>query len=385
MESFTVLITACAIILALCWIIPAQATTGDQCLECHQDVYDQAMKKDNVHPWFIEKKCGLCHFNKGKKVLSGFGSNSVSANGSRKKIKVIIKDTRQTKEHWFVLPSKVADGTVLVNVDQPNKVSLWQNVSMPPLDSLDAIENDKTGPKISGVRIISIQRGLFISATVEWETDKFADGMVVYSLPQKTYRSSLDSQLSKQHRLTIIGLKANNEYTFSVMSKDIFGNKTASATFTFNTRKAVVSTIVPKSFEPLTKEVKQNLEIKYFKVGAGYLLKVASQQPSLMFIGLVNTADEEGEVKAAYHAELCDPEDLHIKQCLNCHDKMQANSHPINIYARPDMVIPSEYPTLADGRISCTTCHKGHGSSNLYLTLKDHNRDLCTGCHKEMI
>jgi predicted CXXCH cytochrome family protein len=60
-----------------------------------------------------------------------------------------------------------------------------------------------------------------------------------------------------------------------------------------------------------------------------------------------------------------------------------SSSHPVNILPKPGMVIPPEYPLLADGRISCMSCHVYHGGNFEHRLVKPDKQSLCKGCHSD--
>jgi predicted CXXCH cytochrome family protein len=71
--------------------------------------------------------------------------------------------------------------------------------------------------------------------------------------------------------------------------------------------------------------------------------------------------------------------------CRNCHQSQSGTTHPVNVLPPPGMIIPPEYPTLADGRITCASCHSTHSSDYEYLAIRAGKRELCVGCHKDML
>ncbi len=127
--------------------------------------------------------------------------------------------------------------------------------------------------------------------------------------------------------------------------------------------------------------------------GDDYLLEVQLDQPRNVSIGSKGERIDQprdapaavGKTKKNPHAGLSDEAWSSMASCHQCHDKDEAASHPVNVLPPPGMVIPPEYPTLADGRMTCASCHAIHGSDREYLTRKRSKRELCVGCHLDML
>lgn len=84
------------------------------------------------------------------------------------------------------------------------------------------------------------------------------------------------------------------------------------------------------------------------------------------------------------HGELQIKVDRAIELCLGCHADYQGrSSHPVNILPRRPMMIPADYPTSPEGRITCLTCHAAHGSNLNAMLRKSAEGELCLGCHSD--
>lgn len=94
-------------------------------------------------------------------------------------------------------------------------------------------------------------------------------------------------------------------------------------------------------------------------------------------------ADQNPTQEKTSHTNLQNKEFTSLTTCSNCHPEgMGASSHPVNILPPKGMSIPPEYPTLADGRISCMTCHKRHASNIQFRLVKARDKEFCVGCHR---
>ncbi|MCB2182298.1 MAG: cytochrome c3 family protein [Desulfobulbaceae bacterium] len=262
----------------------------------------------------------------------------------------------------------------------------------PEFETVPALENDYTVPNIGNVQVLSVEKGIFLSATIEWQTDELADAQVKYTSGENWQLSDFDPQLTQLHRVTLTALKANKVYAFHVVSHDIFGNEAVSGSFSFDTSKALLPK-VNKTSSKAGRERKVGLQPEFFRSGENYFLKITSLKPCMLFLGvpllkpkvLRETAGEKKKPSTKKHATFLDSDDLNTEACYTCHEKTKSNSHPVNVLPKPGMIIPPEYPTLPDGRISCMSCHMRHTSNNDYRMIKRKNKELCVGCHTNMI
>jgi len=105
-------------------------------------------------------------------------------------------------------------------------------------------EADETPPTISGVSVSNITES---SATITWLTDEAATSQVQYGKTE-TYGSSstLDTNLTESHNVTLTGLSDNTTYYYKVISKDASDNEAtlAAADQTFDTEY-----VIPTGYE----------------------------------------------------------------------------------------------------------------------------------------
>jgi predicted CXXCH cytochrome family protein len=96
-----------------------------------------------------------------------------------------------------------------------------------------------------------------------------------------------------------------------------------------------------------------------------------------------NNSSSDAEPLPSQHLPLTDPYTLTITACINCHPKSIGKlSHPVDILPKKGMVIPPDYQTLADGRLTCMSCHVPHAANNPYRLTRENRKDLCLGCHR---
>ncbi|GEM_PF-3784136 len=85
------------------------------------------------------------------------------------------------------------------------------------------------------------------------------------------------------------------------------------------------------------------------------------------------------------HLPLTDQYFLNVKVCDKCHpDYRGTMSHPVEVFPTPGMQVPEGYSMLADGRMSCQTCHTAHASDTEYRLVRPTQKELCLGCHRNI-
>ena len=67
--------------------------------------------------------------------------------------------------------------------------------------------------------------------------------------------------------------------------------------------------------------------------------------------------------------------------CRTCHQNAVTASHPTGI--KPSGDIPEKFPLDWKGDLTCSTCHKVHGSSPGLLRVHNHGKKLCMSCHDQ--
>ena len=102
---------------------------------------------------------------------------------------------------------------------------------------ITAAKADETPPAISGVSVSQITES---SAIITWNTNETATSQANYGKTE-TYGSTttLDSNLTTSHSVTLTGLDDGTTYYFQAISKDSNGNVATSANQTFETPTAI--------------------------------------------------------------------------------------------------------------------------------------------------
>lgn len=356
------------------------------CLGCHQATWDRDLGRFYVHAPFMEKKCGHCH------VAASFKEPQASVPVPPSAIDWFRRNRVPASDHWFAFsPSLVADH-LWIETREGKKSQNPYYVSLPPLESLPEFANDGGPPQIGRVEVQEISLGVFVSARITWKTDEFADSSLRFGLGKLTEESTRDFNLRQNHEVILSGLERGKEYLFSVVSEDVFGNRAVSAPMAFSTHRNLPSneSDAKTSSPSMLNSTELSLIHRLHRAGDQYLLLVEAPQPVTVSLGK-NAVAAKGPNRLAQaplnsgdptHPPLQDEVFLNISVCLNCHQNIsQAMSHPINILPPRGMLIPPEYPLLADGRMTCMSCHLRHGSDLPFRMIKSSRKELCIGCH----
>lgn len=381
------------VIVGLFLIIGASLASADEdvdkCLKCHEATWNNGLTKMYIHEPFQEKQCLECHCEitpDGKKVDLRQQSKQPGS-----KVQWAGHHLNPSLTHWFKFPVPVAGGDLVFDATLNRKVTQQRRIQLPALTDLPRSDNDHIPPRISGVRVVEVRVVLFYSATIEWETDEAADAKVEYGIKEVNLSSSVDNNFSTRHQVTLVGIEPRKNYQFKVVSGDIHGNRSTSEILSFSTQTPFSSLdeqnsglkSYPKSFE---------VNPEFFQSDGDYLVKITATQPVEVGVGILPSTQETTisgkklDGAATFkHPLTTDAFHVNISLCYKCHQKyVDGPSHPVNVYPKRGMIIPPEYPTLPDGRMTCSTCHEHHASNLKNRTIKQSNKDLCLGCHKDM-
>ncbi|MBU1714722.1 MAG: hypothetical protein KKG70_03835 [Proteobacteria bacterium] len=366
--------------------ISAELAPAERCLDCHDDIWEEGMAQSFIHAPFQEQQCQACHvaapFKRGKRLDN---------KQERSEIKWIARNSSPAEVHWFKFSVPEDHGTIFIEADGNLGKSVQDKVQLPSLDGLPRYDNDHQAPKISKVRVLEVERGLFVSATIGWETDEIANSTVNYGINKLNIVSPRESTLVTHHRVTLSGIKSSKTYQFQVVSEDLFGNKSTSEVFSLSTAKTF-SSADEQSLAPIQDVIKIGMDTELFQSDGEYLAKITANQSVKLGLGSIpNTfrnptyVEDVNTSEDIKHVLIYNELNLNILICYSCHRKYQESmSHPVDVYPKRGMVIPPEYTTLADGRITCMSCHQRHASNLDNRLIKASNRELCRGCHKDM-
>ncbi len=371
----------------------AEPESGGDCFTCHQQSYDRALYKMFIHEPFMRKKCVQCHI--GNTVLEPTGQSTPSFIKSSPRIKWLAESMKPRASHWFLIPAQAVDTALVAELTAADGDGRREEIILPNLSRLPKKQDDRKPPLISSLKVAGVEKGIYLSATVVWQTDEIATSTVRYGTgePLDTVVTA-GPLLSRQHRLVLSGLRRNTSYRVEAISADIFGNQTVAGNLSFSTRSASYTPPAGLEYSGAAGSASVKLEYDLEALDGSYLLSLSASQPVSVAVGLLEgepdrRVTQQGKTKGAKpatHPPTKGKRDTTIVTCYECHGHTKEGmSHPVDIRPKPGMVIPPEYQILPDGRMTCQTCHAGHASDFEYRLIKSGKKELCIGCHKGMI
>lgn len=182
-------------------------TEGSGCTDCHQKTYSSVVTKSFPHSAGI-KDCIKCH----KKQVE-----------TEKEIPV----ESYARENLIILDvSDYSYYSVRVRVkDREGSEAVSSELKFAPTILTANVINDKTPPLISNLRVEELKEGVFYSAALAWDTNEFSTTAGEYGLQGGSVTMlSRGERYSKDHNITLTGLKSGEVYIFRSISKDPFGN-----------------------------------------------------------------------------------------------------------------------------------------------------------------
>lgn len=373
-------------------VASAIAADDRECYLCHREMVEQDRAKAYIHDPFLRNKCVLCHGGMTKNELAA--ELAPAGPVSHEKIRWFAESATPALVHYFLIPFKEMNGVVFVDTRDSRAQTRLTKLTLPSLESLQPLPDTGAPPVISAVRVLEVERGLFLSVTIGWQTDKIADATVRYGIDDLSEKASLDGSLLQDHRVTLVGLKANKTYRFVVASTDIAGRRTVAPEASFSTAREMKVAASAGDESVLEVGGKFVVSDEFFRYGENYVLQMSSSRPATMYVGvplrpLVKKGGRNGQGGSgadADHPALNSDLQTQSLVCKSCHPDSEGQlSHPVNVQPPPGMFLPPEYSTLADGRISCMSCHRAHASDFEFRLLKPRKRELCIGCHQDMV
>lgn len=292
--------------------------------------------------------------------------------------------------HAFKLSHMEPGRLLLIEADLPKLPSYKTLVKVPEFATMSPVVTDNKSPVLMEITVDEVKRSALISAVISWKTDELANSIIHYGSGKLDKSFNDDDHFSKNHGIILSGLRADTNYIYEVISEDIFGNEVISPPYTFSTKRFFSAAMGPVAREPADVFITHNflridddtlvLELSAntpVSISIGYY-SGSQLDPSSIFLssGGVRLPDE--------HVRLAGKEWSGITSCYSCHEAVKGPmSHPVNVRPSAGMIIPPEYPTLPDGRMSCISCHANHGADLEYRLLKASKRELCVGCHRD--
>jgi len=364
MKHFASILFAISIFLLL-FLNTATAEDGSQpCKDCHADVYREAVTSPFQHS-VAREKCITCH-------SSNSAGSSNQAEGAN--LRKLISRTFNRAEIFPLkgLQDDIEYRVEIVAVDGDGRSSDPRILEIKPPDLNEAALSPLKA--ISEVKIEEVKQGIFVSASLFWRTATPATTEVEYGLTRDLEkRLTGGDHYTKDHRISITGLRKGKKYFVRAVSKDIFGNIVRSDKNTLKTSRFFSK--IDKAGDSTTTPTIDTVEVFKIENQDAYIA-VSLNKPSRIHLDI---AEQAGEQQTTVHS--FPPERYStITACLKCHK--QGASHPVGIRARkPGIRTPDDLPTIENGMLTCVTCHDPHGSSNQSLARVDFKRNICIKCH----
>jgi predicted CXXCH cytochrome family protein len=383
-------LTILTMLALFCWYGSVQAQNFTRCNPCHINTLSEEHSRFYLHSPFALEECGDCHALPVSipSKASSVSTDTVLANGHQIKISWLADSKIKHTSHAFLLPSNKVGSSLIVEMYGENGQSLRQEIHVPLLSELIDYVDIGRPPIISNVQIPEVEYGISLSATISWQTDVLTDAAVHYGEADFSQVSHLKDRFSRYHKITLNQIKSDVTYRFMAISRDLFGRNHTSEEMTFSTKKNAFSRLFAKK-EDLSKSIEDaELKTTFYRLGENYLTQLSFEHPVSVFLGSkgpMQTSSLASHEEIEAHTGLSSEAVISMQACRNCHKDQSTATHPVNVLPKPGMVIPPEYPTLPDGRISCNSCHEAHASAYEYLARKSSKRVLCVGCHKDML
>jgi predicted CXXCH cytochrome family protein len=384
------------VILVLAFLpLTVPAYDFKNCDDCHEETLDGDSFRVYQHSPFALQQCGECHAAKippplPKKVKV---KDHPAARIDRRKINWLGDSAMTDTGHGFVLPGNILGDTLVVELHAADGQFSRQEIDVPALANLVAVNDSGNPPAITNLQVLKVQRGVFLSATIGWQTDRLTDAQVRYGSEDFSQTSQTGNRFGRRHSVVLHNLQPDKTYQFSVVSTDLFGHSQVSEPLSFSTSRPL-NQQAPGSGNLTANDKPAEVDHHFQRLGSDYLFELELEQPAAVFIGSKGAAGKqnipvqsatslEGDDKS--HAGLSSMQVATMEACRSCHRGQNTATHPVNVYPKPGMTIPPEYPTLPDGRITCRSCHETHSSDFEFLTIIGGKRELCIGCHRDMI
>lgn len=355
-----------------------QTKSAEDCLDCHAELWSALKGKRYVHRPDGDGDCQACHLPAQARKAKGSAA-------SPDKVKWVAGGATPGREHWLEFAGADQGGTLLIEARSGGLVKT-QKFSLPPFAALEELPVSPLPPVISNVRLAEVNKGVFVSATIAWETDSPADSQVFYGVDKLDQTSMLDRQPVRNHLVILAGVQPGQTYKYKVVSVDLAGNRGESPV-----KSAVFEAAGQGSRElPVQASGKvPEVKVRCYRRGDQSFAVVGADREITVRLGIMpeeNVAVSSGkEPMVVRHLLLNTPEVTNTGVCYACHDEYKRIlSHPINVYPKRGMIIPPEYPTLPDGRMTCMSCHAKHASNIEFRLIKDRKEDLCRGCHRNI-
>ena len=362
---------------------------NNKCSQCHTEVSHSDYSKKYIHQPMFDKSCVVCHLERiAQKRLLNIKKELEPPKG----VKLIAHNPLPDTNLWFQVPYDDVGNEIFLKIRSEYGQRDLKKIEILPIERLSSLKNDGAPPRISDIRTI-VERGIFITAQITWKTDKPTNSRVSYGIGTRMSDAPPEDNFSRTHKVELAPLKKKSLYKFIIHSADMFDNLESSDVLTFSTeepksgiRDTRTPAKTPKGEIELAEKIFRNNDNLVFNLTANQpaFITMYSDRKKKIFKSEKEMLEEEKEKLKAEHSGFRSQIDITNTICRACHKEVKPSlTHPVNVFPKPGMVIPAEYPTLPDGRITCSSCHSKHASDNKHRTIKSRPKELCKGCHKD--
>jgi predicted CXXCH cytochrome family protein len=371
----TIVLISILILASAIQLGPAAAgeKTGPyECIDCHEEIYSNALANPYQHGMVMDK-CGLCHIARpGKGETEEGKKTSIDFSAYQREGILYVGDLQDDQKYEMEITA----------TDNAERSSKPYHISIVPGKAEVHEEGLSSIAALTGAAVEEIKMGVFVEATITWETDVPATSEVEYKrFNMQPHRFKLNNQFTKEHKVTLSALKHEQYYFYRVISRDIEGNMLQSEEEMFDTSEEIAADKGPASKDPAGPVIN---EVKAFRIKdrKGVYLKVQTSKPAKLIVSFDAMHEvREKKVSDETHSPLLAPARYAaIEACKNCHK--QNASHPVGVRGKNDKIrTPDDLPTIDNGVVTCATCHLPHGGKKIYFARMDFNMNICRECH----
>lgn len=368
-----------SVLFGVLWMVltpfAAEAYDFQDCAGCHESL-EEAAQRQNLHDPFREKACEYCHAAEIAEALTEAELKE------QQRVTWFGESPAPFASHAFLLPDSKVRELLVIDVKNDDGSFTRHEVAIPPLADLVATGDPGQAPALSAVQVLQLKPGVFLSATIGWQTDTITDALVRYGEQELSQSVGPVSRLGREHQVVLPNLRANRTYRFVAVSRDLFGRSQASEPVTFST---AASFTAPSTASPEPGQTTADVGFlhEFRRHGDDYLLELAFASPTQVYVGSRGQVRHEGMPNDEFHEGLSGKTVMSFQACMSCH---QPHLHPLNVApTKPGIAIPPEFPTLSGGRITCTSCHAPHASNHDFYMRKPDKQELCASCHPKWV
>jgi len=359
------------------------------CITCHQDVKNSTTNHYYVHRPVQEERCSLCHDTNSTDTLPiqpPENTTQIIIEPQEDKMEWLAESFIENTQQATLLPRDVAGENLTIKIWYKSGQKTSTEIQCPEAESLQRKFSEKT-PEINQLHLHNYNELLLSRATLSWLTTTPCKCQLTYRYTNHEYSKDEDDFYALNHTLEIRNFDTE---TTSVMvtCTDSMQLSTSTNFISLNTIPLITENEHDSSFSS------EQFSTQFKQIGDLIEITVTTNQPASLAIGRLESSSKPilieetletetiEQTNEGNHITLTNKEQLNTKICYRCHSStLEGASHPINVLPPPGMIIPKEYPLLANGRLTCMTCHHPHSSNNEARLLKGGKKELCTGCH----